>query len=769
MKIPGSIAVVVLLLTLHSCKQTDSDIPIKIIPEPLKTERTDSKLFEIKENARIVISDSSLFPAAKSLQKVLKSNLPVVFHDQTQAMKTDFVFELDSSLDSLSREGYILNISDKGIKVRSSGAEGIFYAVETVRQMLPDELETHSLDQLILPVVKITDRPRFSWRGMHLDVSRHFMPVEFIKKYIDYLAMHKLNVFHWHLVDGIGWRIEIKSHPELTDIGAWRVVKENKKPWEDFEVWREGDSRPKYGGYYTQEEIKEVVKYARERFITVLPEIELPGHSEVVFQCYPQLACMNEHGKHVQRSGVYCASNPASYRLLEDILDEVLELFPSEYIHIGGDEVNKRNWENCPSCLKLMQEKGYDSHDLQSHFINHFDEYLKKKGRKLIGWHEILEGKLSESATIMYWGGINSVPEYLRKGHPTVLTTGSHLYFDHYQSLSKHEPVAFGGYSPLKKVYDYEPVPEGLEKEFSDLIMGVQGNVWTEYMPAPGRVEYMVFPRMAALAEIAWLAEGKKDWGKFRAKMLAITERYKKIGINFAPSAFRPNISFNLNRETKNIEVNIDSELETEIYYTIDGSQPTPETATKYSTPFEIKKSTTLKAISVRDHKVLTETEEMDAIMHKARGAKVTIEPEPTGKYRAKGGYTLVDTEFGGTKWGNGKWLGILQTDFTATIEFDESTEISKIGYNCIEQAGAGIFFPVGLELSASDDGKNYRSLKTWKTSREKPSIKTTSGEVWTIEVDFKPTICRYLQMKTIYPRRNDSGVFIFVDELIVE
>ncbi len=764
-----AIIISVVLFCLNSCQEQTQVQPVQIIPEPVFVLKKKEKPFIVDNNSRIIIQDSQMLPAAKSLRQILKKDLPIVFQNETETLKSDFTFEWDASLDSLTHEGYLLEIARSGVLIRSFGAEGLFYAVESIRQLLPAELEKGSIYKITLPAVKIIDKPRFPWRGMHLDVSRHFMPLDFVKKYIDYLALHKLNVFHWHLVDGIGWRIEIKSHPELTDIGAWRVVHENKKPWEDYEVWKAGDSRPKYGGYYTQEEIKEVVAYAKERCITVLPEIELPGHSQVVFQCYPHLACKDISHQSIKKSDVYCASNPGSYQLLEDILDEVLELFPSEYIHIGGDEVNKRNWENCPSCKKMMKDKGYDSHELQSHFVNHFDEYLKAKGRKLIGWHEILEGELSESATIMYWAGENSVADYLKKGHPTVLTTGSHFYFDHYQSLSKNEPLAFGGYSTLKKVYEYEPVPEGLESKYSDLVLGVQGNVWTEYMANPAHVEYMVFPRMAALAEVAWQAEDKKDWEKFRSKMLGLIERYEQMDINFAKSAFRPNIQFELNRTSKNIVVSIESELETQIFYTIDGTTPKPETAKLYSEPFELVESVLVKAISVMDGKILAETEEMDAIMHKARGAKVSIEPEPKGKYAAKAGYTLVDTDFGGTKWGNGKWLGMLQTDFTATFEFDEITEISKIGYNCIEQAGAGIFFPVGLELSISDDGKNYKPLKTWKTDREKPTIKTSNGELWTIEVDFETVYCKFLKVKTIYPRRTDSGVFIFVDEIIVE
>lgn len=762
-------SLLILIFAFVSCQDRALVESVQIIPQPVSVSETHNKPFDFDEDTRIIINDSSLLAATASLNRVLKMNLLVLMEQDVDERRNDFVFQLDSKLDSLSGEGYSLQISKDEVLVRSAGAAGAFYAVQTIRQMLPAELETLPVSNLALLTIDIIDSPRFPWRGMHLDVSRHFMPIEFIKKYIDYLAMHKLNTFHWHLVDGIGWRIEIKSHPELTDIGAWRVVKEDKKPWQDFEVWKEGDDRPKYGGYYTQDEIREVVAYAISRYITVLPEIELPGHSEVVFQCYPELVCKDRNNKHLRNIGVYCASNPEGYKLLEDILDEVIELFPSEYIHIGGDEVNKQNWENCADCQQFMKENDYTPHELQSYFVNHFDEYLKSKGRKLIGWHEILEGDLSETATIMYWGGEKGVADNLKKGHPMVLTTGSHLYFDHYQSLSKEEPKAFGGYSPLKKVYDYEPVPDNLEKQYKDLVIGVQANVWTEYMTNPDRVEYMTMPRMAALSEIAWQLPGTKDWDNFRIKMDGMLDRYQAMNINYATSAFRPGILFELDRESKKLHVSLETELLAEIYFTLDGSDPDPAKSERYTSTFVLEESATVKAIAVKNGKVMGVPETKDAVMHKARGAKVSLDLEPSGRYSARGGYTLVDTDFGGDKWGNGKWLGILQKDFTATIEFNDLTEVSKIGYSCIEETGPGIFFPAGIEVAVSDDGKTFKTVKTWSSNRQLSIPLTPVTHTKIIELDFEPTSCKYLSVKTIYQRVSNSGVFVFVDEIIVE
>jgi len=755
-------------MMLMSCQADIKVEPVQIIPQPNSIIEKQEAPFVLNKKSRIIIEDDSMLYAAYSLQRVLKTDLPIAVKKETDVKKGDFNFVYDADISSVTNEGYLLNISKSGVEVSAKEAAGLFYAVETIRQLLPNELEIQTVEKIALPAMEIRDSPRFQWRGMHLDVSRHFMPLDFIKKYIDYLAMHKLNVFHWHLVDGIGWRIEIKSHPKLTDMGAWRVVKEGKRPWQDYEAWKEGDDRPKYGGYYSQEEIKEVVAYAKERFITVLPEIELPGHSQVVFECYPELICKDAKGNHLNNGGVYCASNPDSYTLLEDVLDEVLELFPSEYIHIGGDEVGKGNWEKCAYCQKLMKKNRYTPHELQSHFVNHFDEYLKSKGRKLIGWHEILEGELSESATIMYWGHENGVESNLKKGHPMVLTTGSHLYFDHYQSLSTQEPKAFGGYSSLKKVYDYEPIPENIDQKYKDLVFGVQANVWTEYMTNPKRVEYMTMPRMAALAEIAWQTEGTKDWGRFRSKMDEMLNRYEILKVNYAPSAFRPDILFDLNPTNKQLNVNLKTELIADIYYSLDGSEPSI-LSTKYSEPFVLTKPTTIKAIAVKDGKVMGKPEIKEAILHKARGVKVTVEPEPKGKYSSEGGYTLVNTDFGGDKWGNGKWLGVLEHDFTATMEFDEPTNVSKIGYSCIEETSAGIYFPKALEVEVSNDGVNFKTVKTWETDRLSPIEKTVDIHTNIFELDFEEVTCNFLRVKTNYQRVPKTGVFVFVDEIIVE
>jgi hexosaminidase len=682
-----------------------------------------------------------------------------------RAKSNSVYFSLDTTL-NIPFEGYRLNIDTNSVLVLASSESGLFYGMQSLIQLFTISEDKNTV---ILPALDIDDAPRFSWRGMHLDVSRHFMPVSFIKKYIDYLAMNKLNVFHWHLVDGTGWRIEIKSHPELTDIGAWRVVKDADKPWKDIEAWKEGDDRPKYGGFYTQEEVKEIVKYAQERFITVLPEIELPGHSEIVFDCYPNLICKDAKSKSLKNIGVYCASNPESYNLLEDVLDEIIVLFPSKYIHIGGDEVNKSNWMKCAACQKLMKENQLDEKKLQSHFVNHFDRYLLSKGRKLMGWHEILEGELSQSANIMYWGGIKEFENVLHKGHPTVLTTGTSYYFDHYQSASEHEPSAWGGFTPLRQVYDLNPLSQDIDSSLIHQVLGIQANVWTEYMKTPEQVEYMVFPRMFALAENAWIQEKNKSWDRFSRSVDAKLQAYKKIGINCSFSAYRPIITTGIDSLTKKLKVNIETELKADIYYTLDGSDPSIDNGTLYSKAFLLNSTKEVKAISVRNSIVLTEIESKTAFFHKARACEISLKNKPYPTYTAKGAETLLDLESGGNVWASGKWLGFLDVDLDAVIQLDTVNQVRNVAVSCITDKGSGILFPNEIQISVSNDGQNYQLVKKWFKSESVQLSEDSGVNLNLFSVDFEPVNCKYIRVIATCPKQKNQGTFIFIDEIIVE
>jgi hexosaminidase len=432
----------------------------------------------------------------------------------------------DPKLQNLGPEGYTLKISAKEIVIKSSGEAGIFYGIQTLRQLLHPQAYSQNrvLREWSFPLVKIEDQPRFKWRGVHMDVARHFMPKEFIFKFLDLMAMHKLNTFHWHLVDDHGWRIEIKQYPKLTEIGSTTDYSSHLP---------ELATRPasqKAGGFYTQEDIREIVKYAAERYITVVPEIELPGHSLAAINAYPELGCKPAEGW----DNVYNVE-PETIQFLKNVLDEVLELFPSQYIHIGGDEVDKRAWKANPQVQARMKELGIETEEkLQSWFIQQFATYLSVKGRKLVGWDEILEGGLPKDATVMSWRGVSPGIEAAKAGHDVVMTPTSHAYFDYYQGpFADEEPRAFGGYIPIETVYSFEPIPTELSEEEAKHILGGQANLWSEYMPTPEQMEYMAFPRLAAMAEVLWSPKENRDLGGFMKRLPSHLERLDELGVNY--------------------------------------------------------------------------------------------------------------------------------------------------------------------------------------------------------------------------------------------
>ncbi len=445
-------------------------------------------------------------------------------------------------------EGYQLLTDHTGIYIEGNSAIGSFYGIQSLIQLMPVEKGA----ALKIPGVKIVDEPRFSYRGAMLDVGRHFFSVSFVKKFLDYMALHKLNYFHWHLTEDQGWRIEIKKYPRLTRIGAVRngTIK-GRYPGN-------GSDDTEVGGFYTQEQIREIVRYAAKRFITVIPEIEMPGHSGAAIAAYPALSCfpdeqtvipenmiskkskselLNGRIKLVQETwGVHndvFAPTEYTFNFLQDVLDEVVALFPSKYIHIGGDECPKDAWKKSDFCQQLIKKEGLvDEHGLQSYFIQRIEKYVNKKGKVLIGWDEILEGGLAPNAIVMSWRGEEGGIAAAKEGHQVIMTPGSHVYFDHSQT-QQDDSVTIGGFLPLEKVYSYEPIPNELNEKQSELVLGAQGNIWTEYMAFPSKVEYMVFPRLSALSEVLWTKKNKKDWVLFKRKIIIQKQRYKLWNAQF--------------------------------------------------------------------------------------------------------------------------------------------------------------------------------------------------------------------------------------------
>jgi hexosaminidase len=581
------VALIPLIFILTGCTQEGGTTDeISVIPKPLKMEVHKGHFHLLPEtNITIKKGESGLAEVAGYLSGILKSatGYGVEVEDRMEESgENPIIMVLEDKLAELGAEGYELHVTRNRIDLKAYKAAGLFYGIQTLVQLLPPEIfhgHSHHQGKWTIPAVYIYDKPEYSWRGMHLDVSRHFFPVEFIYRYIDLIAMHKMNVFHWHLTDDNGWRIEIEKYPLLTEISAWRVDREDQ-PWREVTPPEKGEEAT-YGGYYTQQEIKDVVEYARKRHITVIPEIEMPGHTSEVFAAYPQLSCRGEKlyvqpGSYWPNLDIFCAGNDSVFVFLEDVLTEVIELFPSEYVHIGGDEADKTRWRACKKCQRRIKDEGLANEDeLQSYFIKRIEKFLNEKGKKLIGWDEILEGGLAPDATVMSWRGFEGGIEAAEQGHDVIMCPVSHCYFDYYQANPEFEPVAIGGFTTLKKVYSFEPTPTALKEKGAEHVLGGQGNVWTEFIATPEHAEYMALPRMTALAEVLWTADDQRCWDDFNKRLQTQFLRFDQMGANYCKGSFAVNIRTEYDTVSKNFMVDLSSEIfQPEIRFTLDGTDP---------------------------------------------------------------------------------------------------------------------------------------------------------------------------------------------------
>jgi hexosaminidase len=547
---------------------------------------------------------------------------------------------------------YRMNVTPRDVTIRASSDKGLFYGVQTLLQlaeMLPDS--TYSV-----PCTEINDFPRFAYRGLMIDVSRHFFPKEFIYKQIDALAYYKIDRLHLHLVDAAGWRIKIKKYPRLTEETAYRPEEDYTKWWiNGTRMYCHKDDKGAYGGFYTRRDIKDIVKYATLHHITVIPEIEMPGHSEEVLTAYPELSCS---GKPYTNSS-YCVGKEITFRFLENVLKEVMKLFPSEYIHIGGDEANKSAWQKCPLCQKRMADEHLKSVDeLQGYLITRIERFLNAHGRKLLGWDEILEGKLAPKATVMSWRGIEGGIAAIGLGHHAVMTPGGYCYLDHYQDVPFSQPKAIGGYTPLERTYSYNPVPDSLAlMHSSDLIDGVQGNLWTEYVPTTQHAEYMIYPRILALAEVGWTYQKNRSWPDFWQRALHAVDFLKSKG-------YHP---FDLANEV--------------------GHRP----------------------------------EALQPISHEALGKKVTYNAPYSTQYAAAGDGALTDGKRGDWSYGDGGWQGFISHDrVDVTIDMEKTTDLHSISAEFMQSCNADVFAPAEIIISVSDDGVNFKQIdkKTFVVDR---------------------------------------------------
>ena len=617
----------------------------------------------------------------------------------------------------LGEEDYILKVDANGIVLSAGTGKGEFYALQSLLQLMPPQIYSSSLEKSVkwtIPSCTIFDRPRYKHRGSMLDVGRHFFPVSFIKKHIDLLAMHKMNTFHWHLTDDQGWRIEIKKYPKLTEVGSKR--KETMKGHYNDQKY---DGTP-YGGFYTQEDIKEVVKYAQKKFITVIPEIEMPGHALAALTAYPELGCTEkaldgtpyEVGtKWGVYDDVFCPTEK-TFSFLEDVLTEVITLFPSEYIHIGGDECPKTAWQKSKFCQDLMKKEGMkDEHELQSYFIKHFDKFLTAKGKKIIGWDEILEGGISPNATIMSWRGVEGGIAAAQQNHDAIMTPTGFCYLDYYQSDPASEPLAIGGYVPLSKVYSYDPTPKELTPQQAKHILGVQANLWTEYLKTPSQVEYMLYPRASAIAEVAWTPAKLKNYDDFTERLKTHFERLRYLAVNYAKSYYDISASSALNAKSQVVVKLQSSDKQATIRYTIDSSDPGASSPLYQPTGVVITQDGTVRAAAFSSTgqqlgKILTKY----YFINKATGRKYTLVNEPKN-YTGGETYGLTNG-VKGEEANSATWVGFEGKDLDATIDLGQVMALKKVSFAFMRASAMWIMLPRDVEVSISNDGKTFTSVQ---------------------------------------------------------
>jgi hexosaminidase len=744
-----------------------------IVPKPQKME-LGTGTFTLDASTTIVLNGSGLEQTVSFLNDYLKRFYGFSLKTAKSNSKGNSIVLNFEKIEYPIAGAYRMEVKDKEIYIAGDNKEGVFYGIQTLIQLLPTEKQP----SFAIPQLSIEDAPRFAYRGLMLDACRHFMPVDFVKRYIDYIALFKLNTFHWHLTDDQGWRIEIKKYPKLTTVGAWRdgsIIGRYPGTGNDNECT---------GGFYTQEQIKEVVKYAAARHVTIIPEIEMPGHASAAIAAYPFLSCFPKEKteipgpasagsklkqkdgqiKVVQETwGVFddvFAPTEETFKFLEGVLDEVVTLFPSKTIHVGGDECPKVNWKRSEYCQQLIKSKGLkDEHGLQSYFITRMEKYLNKKGRNIIGWDEILEGGLAPNATVMSWRGEEGGIEAARQKHNVVMTPTSYCYLDYSQSKNE-DSVTIGGYVPLEKVYNYDPLPAVLTAEEQKYILGAQSNVWTEYMLSPKKVEYMIFPRLAAMSEVLWTNKENKSWENFEARLPNLFKRLDLWKTNYSKAYFDlkgsilptegfDGLTYQLESKDKQAVINV----------SINGA-----TATTYTEPLLIKSSQSISAY-VDPKSVLTYT----FSFNKATGKKISITTLPSKSYAGNGGVFGLVNGLSSTKGLNSaEWLGWEGGDLEAVIDLGTATSINELVVGTIESKGSWIYHPSSVELATSTDGLSFTTVTKKEISTadvkddfRKVTVKGDGKEARYIKVIVK----NFGIIPTGMPGA-DHNAWLFVDEI---
>lgn len=762
-----------LLALAAACSSVQQSADYRVVPLPNEITPMEGKAFMLDNRVKILYpeGDADMQRNAGFLAGyVLESTGKTLAVEAGATGSHAIVLRL--GLQTENPEAYLLEVNEDQVTITGSSAAGVFYGIQTLRKSLPVAKDA----QVVLPPVRVNDAPRFAYRGMMLDVCRHFFSLDSVKRYIDMLALHNINRFHWHLTDDQGWRIEIKKYPQLTQIGSQRketVIGRNSGKY---------DGIP-YGGYYTQEEAREIVAYAKDRYITVIPEFEMPGHMQGVLAAFPELGCTGGPYDVWTQWGVsedvICAGNDKSLELIKDVLAELIEIFPSEYIHVGGDECPKTRWEKCPKCqakirqLGLKDDKEHTAEQrLQSYIITEAEKFLNAHGRKIIGWDEILEGGVAPNATVMAWRGAGEGVKAAKMRHDVIMVPTTYFYFDYYQTnILDEEPLAIGGYVPIEKVYSFEPYQKELTAEENKHIIGLQANLWTEYITSFRHVEYMVLPRMAALSEIQWTQPQFKDYGDFLERMPKMFDIYDIYGYNYARHLFDVKANFLPDTVAGTLTVTLSTLDGANIHYTLDGTKPSANSP-KYTGPLTLKENCTFKAAAIRpagSSRVYT----AEINLNKASLKPIALLQPLKAPYIFNGALNLVDGLTGDANYKTGRWIAFYGNDMEAVIDFKQPTEISSVEIHTCVEKGDWVFDARGFSVAVSDDGKNFTAV----ASEDYPVATPDSPNgVLAHKLTFEPRNARYLKVVALSERRipdwhTGKGYtgFLFVDEIVVE
>ena len=745
----------------------------EIIPKPLDVNCKGDASFLLKDGVAVIYPENNrkMQDNAEFLVDYVERQTGVKLTSHA-GMPVDGAICLTLDLSDDNAEAYKLIVNDKRVCISGASEAGVFYGIQTLRKSLPVAQDIN----VNLSAVEIYDKPRFAYRGAMLDVARHFYTVDEVKTFIDMLALHNINRFHWHLTDDQGWRIEIKKYPKLMSVASERKETVVGR-------WYSGiyDGKP-YGGYYTQDELRDVIDYAAKRHITIIPEVDLPGDMQAALTAYPELGCTG--GPYEVRTiwgvsqDVLCVGNDFTLQFVKDVLSEVADIFPSEYIHIGGDECPKVRWEKCPKCQERIKSLGLKSdakhtkeQRLQSYMIQEAAKYLKEKGKRIIGWTEILEGGLVPDATLMSWIGESGGIEAAHQHHDVIMTPNTYLYFDYYQSKKvEDEPLAIGGYLPIEKTYNYEPMPKELTKEEQQYIKGVQANLWTEYIPVFSQVQYMVLPRLGAAAEVQWTDPSKKDYKDFLRRVPHLVAVYDCYGWNYATHVYDVNVDMKADTVNHVLNVQLSTMADDPIYYTLDGQDPT-EKSLKYTKPFTIDQSVVLKTMAV--HPDRTSKISVDTIRFNKATLKPVVLLQPNeSRFSPDGPVVLVDGRNGNHSFDTGAWLTVAGNDLEAVINMQAETILNSASVHVYVRKDAWLFDARGFSVSVSSDNKNYKEVASQEYKQMQES---DSDGIIEHELSFDPCKATYVKIKVISEKSMpdwhwDAGKapFLLVDEIIL-